>query len=216
MYVFYLHGFASSPASGKARYFRDRLAAHGLTLDAPDFNLPDFASLTVTRMLDQLDAALDARPAGPVALIGSSLGAFVALHTAARRHEVAGQPHPVTGLILLAPALDFGADRRLDAVAEEWRRAGCRQVFHYAYGRPMEVGYALYEDARRYDSGRVNIDVPTLIFHGRRDEVVSPSTAIEFAASRPTVRLRLLDDDHQLQGHLPEIWQEIHAFLDLL
>ncbi len=73
MHFFYLHGFASSPDSGKARFFRDRLAERGIALAAPDFNGPDFDSLTVTRMLGQLDAAIDRAPAGPVALIGSSL-----------------------------------------------------------------------------------------------------------------------------------------------
>jgi pimeloyl-ACP methyl ester carboxylesterase len=215
MHVFYLHGFASSPLSGKARYYRDRLAERGLPMEAPDFNRPDFGSLTVTRMLDQLDAAIDARPSGPVALIGSSLGGFVGWHAAARRNRPAGQPRPVTRLVLLAPALDFGSDRRFDPFVEEWRRTGKREVFHHAEGRPMEVSFDLWADAGRYDSNRVELDVPVLLFHGRRDEVVVPSTAVEFAACRPNVRLRLLDDDHQLQAHLPVIWHETASFLGL-
>ena len=215
MHFFYLHGFASSPASGKARVYRDRLAERGLPLEMPDFNLPEFGSLTVTRMLDQLDALIDARPAGPVTLIGSSLGGFAAWHAADRRNRVPGQPRPVTRLVLLAPALGFAADRRFDPIVEEWRRNGRREVFHYAYGRPMDIGFALYDDARRYDSSRVRLDVPVLIFQGRRDDVVPPSTAVEFAECRPNVRLRLLDDDHQLQAHLPEIWQESADFLGL-
>lgn len=215
MHCFYLHGFASSPASGKARFFRDHLAERGVPLDAPDFNLPDFRTLTVTRMLDQLDAAIDVRPPGPVTLIGSSLGGFVGLHAAARRHAVPGQSRRITRLILLAPALEFGSDRRLDPAIEEWRTAGWREVFHYAYDRPMGIDYALYEDGRRYDSGRVDLDIPILIFQGRRDEVVRPSAAVEFAECRPNVRLRMLDDDHLLQGHLPEMWRETAAFLGL-
>lgn len=215
MRVLYLHGFASSPGSGKARYFRERLAEHGVALDAPDFNLPDFESMTVTRMLDQVDAAVEAGPAGPVAFIGSSLGAFVAVHAAARRNSVAAQPRPLTHLILMAPALEFGTDRRLDAVAQEWRRTGRRVVFHYAYGKPMTVGYGLYEDARHYDSTAVELAVPILVFQGRRDEVVRPETVVAFAERRPNVTLRLLDDDHQLQGHLGEMWADMRAFLDL-
>ena len=85
MHVFYLHGFASSARSSKARFFGERLASLGLPLHLPDFNEPDFSTLTVTRMLDQVDDAIAALPAGPVTLIGSSLGAFVAWHAAARR-----------------------------------------------------------------------------------------------------------------------------------
>jgi uncharacterized protein len=215
MHVFYLHGFASSPVSGKARFYRDRLTERGVPLETPDFNLPDFQSLTVTRMLDQLDGRIDAGPAGPVALVGSSLGGFVAWHAADRRNHVPGQPRPVTHIVLLAPALDFACDGRMDPVVDEWRRNGRREVFHYGYGRPMDVGFALYEDARRYDSRRVDLDVPVLLFQGRNDVVVPPSTAVEFAGRRPNVRLRLLDDDHQLQAHLPEMWQESADFLGL-
>src|SRR5437899_7315826 len=78
--VFYLHGFASSPKSTKVGYFRERLREHGIEVHCPDFNRPDFSSLTMTRMLEQLGAELaridgtrgDAD--GPVALVGSSLG----------------------------------------------------------------------------------------------------------------------------------------------
>jgi uncharacterized protein len=215
MRLFYLHGFASSPVSGKARFYRDRLSERGLALETPDFNLPDFQSLTVTRMLDQLDALIDADPAGSVVLIGSSLGGFVAWHAADRRNRVAGQPRPVTHLVLLAPALDFAAERSADSVADEWQRNGRREVFHHAYGRPMDIGYALYENARRYDSAQVNVDIPVLVFQGRHDVVVPASTVIAFAQDRPNVRIRLLDDDHQLQAHLPEIWRESADFLGL-
>jgi pimeloyl-ACP methyl ester carboxylesterase len=215
MHFFYLHGFASSPASGKARYCRERLAELGQSLESPDFNQPDFGSLTVTRMLDQLDAAIDARPPGPVTLIGSSLGGFVALHAASRRRSWRGRGRPVTRLILLAPALDFCADWHTDGIVDEWRRVGHREVFHYAYDRPMNIGFELYEDARRYRSAAVELDIPTLVFQGRRDEVVAPAGAIEFAEVRPNVTLRLLDDDHQLQGHLQEIWEESASFLGL-
>lgn len=215
MHIFYLHGFASSPSSGKARFFSDRLAEFGLTLASPDFNLPDFGTLTVTRMLDQVDAAIESKPPGPVTLIGSSLGGFVALHAADRRHRVAGQARPVTRLVLLAPAFDFGSDRRLDPIVDEWRRTGQRQIFHFGYGRSMDVGYALYEDARRYDSGRVDLDIPILVFQGRHDDIVRPSAAIEFAECRPNVSLRLLDDDHLLQRHLPEMWRETAGFLGI-
>jgi len=55
-HLFYLHGFASSPKSTKVGYFRERLAEHGIDLRCPDFNQPDFSTLTMTRMLDQLGA----------------------------------------------------------------------------------------------------------------------------------------------------------------
>src|SRR5436190_600559 len=57
-HVFYLHGFTSSARSTKARYFAERLRPHGIELRCPDFNEPDFASLTMTRMLDRFASEL--------------------------------------------------------------------------------------------------------------------------------------------------------------
>jgi len=74
MNIFYLHGFASSAESKKAAYFRERLRPHGLTLRCPDFNEPDFASLTMSRMLDRLSREFGALTDRSIALIGSSLG----------------------------------------------------------------------------------------------------------------------------------------------
>jgi uncharacterized protein len=216
VHVFYLHGFASSPQSGKAGSLRKRLESIGVPLHVPDFNLPEFPTLTVSRMLGQLAAAIRAVDPGPVALIGSSLGGFVALHAAARR--AGGADHPLSRLVLLAPAVDFcsGRDGWLTpAEIDEWRRTDQREVFHHADGRPYALHFALYEDGHGYDAFAAQVEVPVLAFQGTRDTVVRPASVQAWAASRPNVTLRMIDDDHQLQGHLDEIWRESAEFLDL-
>jgi uncharacterized protein len=224
MHLFYLHGFASSARSSKARFFGERLASLGLPLHLPDFNEPDFSTLTVTRMLDQVDDAIAALPAGPIALIGSSLGAFVAWHSAARRasRSAAGGAvmgnHPVEKLVLLAPALDFGANRMKELGEDglaKWKATNRLEFFHYGYGEPRAVHYELYEDARRYDSTRVTVDMPALVFHGRRDALVDPVMVEQFCAARPSMTLHMLDDEHQLLAHLDFMWRETAAFLNL-
>lgn len=216
MHVFYLHGFGSSPESGKAAFLRERLACHGLALHTPDFNQPDFTSLTATRMLAQLDEAIDALPAGPVTIFGSSLGGFLAIHAAASQR--AGSSHRVARLVLLAPAVDFASGRDgwlSDAELEDWRRTDRRDVFHYAYGRTLPLGWALYEDSHAYDAFAVRFDVPTLVFQGSRDEVVDPERVRAWAAERSNVTLRMVEDTHQLQDSLPVIWRESASFLGL-
>ena len=69
--VIYLHGFASSPGSTKVAYFQERLRAHGVDVSCPDFNQPDFATMTMTRMLEQLSAELTRFDGRPAALVGS-------------------------------------------------------------------------------------------------------------------------------------------------
>lgn len=210
MNVFYLHGFASSPQSSKAAFFGRKFAERGVDLHTPDLNLPDFSSLTITRMLQQVGAAIDAASA-PVMLIGSSLGGFVAVHAAAQF------PARVDRLVLLAPALEFGGNRVREmgeSGLEQWRETDRLDVFHYGYGRVMPVHYALYTDAARYDSFAVRLDVPVQVFQGRRDAAVDPGIVERWSKGRPNVELHLLDDDHQLVASLDYIWQQVDRALE--
>jgi uncharacterized protein len=208
--VVYLHGFASSTHSGKATHLGGRLRARGVDVRIPDLNLPDFSTLTVTRMLEQTRALIETATA-PVTLIGSSLGGFVAVNAAVR------WPERVKNLVLLAPALDFsreGLSGPGGADIGEWRRAGRLNVFHFGYGRILPIHYKLYEDARRYDAMGANLTMPILVFQGRRDTAVEPATVEAWSRRRPNVELHMLDDDHQLTASLSYIWITLAAFLD--
>ncbi len=210
MHLIYLHGFASSARSSKAAWLAARCAERGVRLVTPDFNEPDFEGLTITRMLAQVDEAIAALPPGPVALIGSSLGGFVALQSALRHAGRVGR------LVLLAPALDFSGNRLRDLGdrgVDEWRRTGTLNVFHYGFGRIMPVRYALYEDTARYDAMNASLDIPVQIFQGRGDTAVDPGTVTRWAGARPLAELHLLDDDHQLMSSLDYIWREMSRFV---
>src|SRR5712691_2994048 len=93
--VLYLHGFASSPNSEKVRGIRSLLEARGIEINAPDLNVPSFEELDFDAMVRQAIAAGRRRP--PAAVVGSSLGAVVALEVV--RSAI---PKP---LVLIAPAL---------------------------------------------------------------------------------------------------------------
>jgi pimeloyl-ACP methyl ester carboxylesterase len=208
--VVYLHGFASSAQSSKAAFFRAKLAEQGIAVVTPDFNEPDFSTLTITRMLDQVRGAIESLAPGPVALIGSSLGGFVAVNAALK------YPDQIDRLVLLAPALDFDGNRLRDLGdrgVDEWRRTDKLEVFHYGFGRLMPVHFELYEDAARYDLTHARVELPIQIFQGLRDESVDPESVRRWSAVRPNVELHLLDDDHQLHASLPVIWPEIARFL---
>ena len=207
----YLHGFASSAKSSKAAFFASRFAEHGIELRTPDFNAPDFSTLTVSRMVKQIGAEIDEAGEDLVALIGSSLGGFVAIHSALQR------PGLVERLVLLAPAIDFGGNRMRglgDRGLEEWQRTDRLDVFHYGYGRIMPIRYELYADASRYDALNATLDMPVQVFQGRRDTAVHPDAVERWALARArTVELHMLDDDHQLLGSLTYIWREMARFL---
>lgn len=213
----YLHGFASSPRSSKATWFVRRAREAGWLATAPDLNLPEFESLTISRMIQQVDHVLCGLPEGPVALAGSSLGGLVALHTAAaRRTSADATRHPIEKLVLLAPAFDLIASLDAEfgpAALDEWRRTDALAVFHYGDQRTRALRWAFYEDATRYDAFAVNLDLPTLVYQGRGDQAVDARMVERWCAARPSVTLHLLEDDHQMLASLDPMWAGIREFL---
>lgn len=212
MQVLYLHGFASSARSTKAAFFASKLAEHGVTVYTPDFNEPDFSTVTITRMIDQAGRVIESTGDEAIVPIGSSLGGVVAVQTALR------YPSRVSRMVLLAPALEFKGDH-LDTLGDrsvaEWARTNRLDVFHYGFGRVMPVHYGLFTDALRYDCLAAQPGMPIQIFQGRRDTAVDPRMVEQWASRRPNVELHLLDDDHQLGGSLEVIWREVRRFLGL-
>jgi pimeloyl-ACP methyl ester carboxylesterase len=221
--ILYLHGFASSAQSTKARYFEERLNERGRTLVCPDFNGPDFRTLTMSRMLNQLERDIarlleddtgraSARQERGIALIGSSLGGTPAILAAERFGP------RVDRVVLMAPAVMFakpGHHLLPPARIDEWRQKRSLPFFHYAFGEERELDFGFYEDSLRYDALAAAFKQPTRIFQGLHDRSVDPKTVEEFARGRANVTLTLLEDDHQLIASLPKMWHSIESFLGL-
>ena len=210
--VFYLHGFASSAKSTKAGYFAQRFQEHGIALKCPDFNEPEFTTLTFTRMLDRLADELARLTGRPAVLIGSSLGGTLGVLAAEKFPDRVGR------LVLLAPAVMFAKPGHHLLPPErlaEWRRRGSLPFFHYAHAAEQPLNYTFYEDSLQYDPFNAAFGQPTLIFQGTRDASVDYRTVEAFASTRPNVTLSLLDDDHQLLASLPDMWKRISSFVGL-
>ncbi len=188
--ILYLHGFASGPASTKARFFRGILESEGAKVDVPDLAAGDFEHLTITGQLRVIERIAAGES---VSLMGSSMGGYLAALYAARHPEV-------QRLVLLAPGFAFG--RRWPEYlgpekVQEWRRTGTLEVFHYAENRTRQLRHTLLEDAARYEDFP-DFRQPALIFHGLRDDVVPAGRSEEFAAAHPNTQLEILDSGHDL------------------
>jgi uncharacterized protein len=51
MRIVYLHGFASSPNSAKARFFLERFRQAGVEMEVPALDRGDFTHLSITSQL---------------------------------------------------------------------------------------------------------------------------------------------------------------------
>jgi pimeloyl-ACP methyl ester carboxylesterase len=203
--ILYLHGFASSPASNKARFFAAQLRAAGAQVEIPDLAAGDFEHLTITGQLRVIEQAAAGEP---VALMGSSLGGYLASLYAARHPEV-------SRVILLAPAFEFArrwAERMgADAVAA-WRRTGSIDVFHYGEKRLRPLAPALLDDALRYED-YPDFRQPALIFHGASDDVVPVAYSEQFALTHAGAHLEVLDSGHELLNVLDYMAPRVTGFL---
>jgi uncharacterized protein len=203
--LLYLHGFASSPASTKASFFRSRLRELGLDLRVPEL-APDFRRMTITSQLAIAEPLLDG---GPTVLLGSSLGGYLAT-LLAERH-----PDRVAGMVLFAPAFGFARrwESRLGVAAmARWRSERILRVFHYGKGREEPLSVKLLDDAARH-ADEPDPRCPALVFAGSRDDAV-PLGAIEsFTRRRPERQLVVLDAGHELTEVLESMWQLTHGFL---
>jgi pimeloyl-ACP methyl ester carboxylesterase len=153
-HVVYLHGFPSSPASSKAQRFKAECARRGVSFSCPDLNPPASEAPTVRRMLEQARAAIGAS-GGPVMLVGSSLGGFIAVHAAAQ--DKTGR---IERLALLAPAVDFaacGSSTMEDAAQYDAFNLQLRLPIDIFQGRQDDT--VLPETVAAWAEGRPNVDL---------------------------------------------------------
>ncbi len=215
----YLHGFASSPDSLKAKYFCDRFCSLEIDLKTPDLNQNNFSRLTLTRQLHQIETeflqpqtldrqAENVENPAEVTIIGSSFGGLTAAWLAQRQISV-------KQVILLAPAFDF-LSHWLPMLGEQqlqkWQSEEYLPVYHYGEEREIPLNYQFVADMAQYHDEKLIRSVPTLIMHGLHDTIIPIQASRNFATNRPWVELIELEDDHSLGNVLAEIWEAIQKF----
>ncbi|MDY6900326.1 MAG: YqiA/YcfP family alpha/beta fold hydrolase [Cyanobacteriota bacterium] len=209
MHYIYLHGFASSPDSKKAKYIAECFAQNQIELEIPDLNYDDFYHLTITRQLEQVAATLE--PDKRVTIIGSSLGGLTAAHLAEKFLQV-------ERLVLLAPAFGFlshwlpnlGAE-----VIQRWENEKYLMVYHHGKKQEIPLSYDFLADAKQYHERILQRQLPTLILHGTHDEVIPIEVSRDFTQKRSWVDLIELNSNHALGNVMMEIWEEIEDFCQL-
>jgi predicted esterase YcpF (UPF0227 family) len=198
--VLYFHGFSSSPASAKITALRPLLELYGIALNTPDLNVPSFEKLDFDAIVDH---ALEvARRDPPRAMVGSSLGALVALSVARRGVHVP--------LVLLAPAL---------GIAHRWKEkipAGDPVIlYNHARGADAPIHRAFFDQMANL---HVDDEPPAsrvTVIMGRQDEsvpfdVVAKTWERWSASVAPGSKfIELAEGDHGLVAHADVIREAI-------
>jgi len=203
--IVWLGGFKSEMTATKATALDDWAGRTGHAFVRFDYfghgaSSGDFRHGTVTRWRDDALAVIDELTTGPQILVGSSMGAWLALLAALAR------PQRIAALLLIAPAVDFTQSllwNRLDATVQEEILAKGEWLRPTAYGpKPYPITRALIEDGRKHLLlGRaINLACPIRIVQGMADPDVPWMHALKLVeASGPDTELTLVKNgDHRL------------------
>ena len=167
-----------------------------------------FAEGTIGRWLDESLAVFGALCRGPQVVVGSSMGAWLALlmvRELARRAQPAAAT--VAGLVLIAPAVDFTEELMWKRFPPEIRREIEETGFwsrSSAYSaEPYQITRSLIEEARHHLllGGMIETGCPVRILQGVADPDVPWQHAVELTSrlARDDVVLTLVKDgDHRL------------------
>ena len=202
----YLHGFASGPNSNKACVFKNRFEELNIPLHVPDLQEGDFENLTLSRQVKLVQNIIDSEKHKIFALIGSSMGGYLASLLAQNRESV-------KALYLMAPGFNFlNRWRQKLKLEEKLSETTLIPVFHYRYNKEVFLNTHLFRDAETWESLPLERNIPTFIVHGLHDETVDIQESRNFVNKRPWCQLRELDSDHGLLSSVDWVVEDCIRF----
>lgn len=203
--VVFLPGFRSDMTGDKATALAAFCAERGIAMLRFDYaghgaSTGDFLDGTIGAWAADALAAIDTLTDGPLVLVGSSMGGWLALLAAIAR------PDRVAALIGIAAAPDFTQRLMWDAMAPSERATLERDGVLYVpsqYGDPTPITRALIEDGANHLvlGGPIGLQCPVRLLHGQADPDVPWELALRIAerVETPDVQVILVKDgDHRL------------------
>lgn len=209
--VVWLGGFRSDMIGTKAETLDRWAAGAGHAFTRHDYSGHGesggrFADGTISKWLTESIAVFRRITDGPQVLVGSSMGAWIALRMVAELCK-AGEAGRVAGMVLLAPAPDFTSELMEPQLSPEHRAALAEKGFFEepsAYSpEPNVYTRALFDDGRlnRVMTGPIDAGCKVHILQGDADPDVPTDHARKLAALLPPsdVTLTLVPGgDHRL------------------
>ncbi|WP_421855736.1 alpha/beta hydrolase [Oricola sp.] len=207
----WLGGFMSDMLGSKAETLAALASQSGLSYTRHDYSGHGesggaFRDGTISRWLAQSIAVFERYTEGPQILVGSSMGAWIALRMVQEINRGAADDR-IAGLILLAPAPDFTSDLHAPKLTEDQISSLATHGYFEAPSGYSDEPYVftreLFEDGdkNRVLTGPIDTHCPVHILQGMEDPDVPYQHAEKLAAllSKDDVTLTFIKDgDHRL------------------
>jgi pimeloyl-ACP methyl ester carboxylesterase len=221
--VVFLPGYRSDMTGDKATALATYCAARGHAMLRFDYSGHGasggrFEDGTIGRWAEDALAVIDHASDGPLVLVGSSMGGWIALLVACAR------PERVVALVGIAAAPDFTEVLMWQAMSFEQRATLMSSgVLHVPsqYGDQYPITRALIEDGRNHLllHEPIALDCPVRLLHGQCDPDVPWEFALRIADQVNSHDARVIlvkDGDHRLSRpqDLAMLMQTIGALLD--
>ena len=189
--IMFLPGYRSTMTGSKALALEEYCRTTGRAFVRFDYrghgeSTGDFLDLTLTDWVNDAAVVLDLLADDPPILVGSSMGAWIALLLAQQQQQ---RRLAVSGIVALAPAVDFTEDLYKSLTCHERKEMEESGILWRpsAYDvEPYPFTKRLVEDARQWlllDKDTIGIDstIPVHLIHGQRDEDIKWEKSIEIA-----------------------------------
>jgi pimeloyl-ACP methyl ester carboxylesterase len=211
-YIIFLHGLMSDMNGQKAIATENYCIERGYNFIRFDnfghgASSGKFVDQTLSDWILGVELVLQKLTDAPVLLIGSSMGAWLAL-IAAKLH-----PEKIIGIITIAAAVDFTEELIWDKFTEEEKeiiqKQGIREVCskNSQCSLVYPISYKLLEDGRKYlmlgkkSAEKIDISSPVHLIHGMQDIDVPYSISLRVAdklKSQKVVIKLIKDANHRL------------------
>lgn len=207
----YLHGLGSSPQAAKANLFQTALSARGYSIEVPDLSIPSFEDLSPVRAINHiLESLRRLMVHNDVIILASSFGAFLGIQSV--QQLLSTERSSIKAIFLFAP-LVFPENGQGGLITDEaeraWRQRG---VYELPYGEPpvmVPVRVSFLDEMTRYETERIDAQIPTVLFHGEDDDVIPISHSSRYIDMCPHIELVPLSGGHSLLEHGDRLVSEV-------
>lgn len=204
--VLFLSGYRSDQKGAKITALIPWAREKGMNLVRFDYSgcgesEGNFDTLCISDWIQDTCDILDhVVPAGPVILVGSSMGGWIALRVAEERKD------RIRALVGVSAAPDFTPDLLAELTADqraEYDRMGLVKIGDDAGRLPYVVTRKLIEDGERNNilQRPHDLEIPIVLVHGKKDTLVPWTLCEQVVRAYPNckIEVRLIEDgDHSL------------------